>query len=80
MHFLRYIGIHYSGAEVPNSSLRGLRVYMADRTAQPFEVEPPATPRKYWTRAAIAAWLSEHRGATHRLAEVKGVTLAHVSG
>jgi EAL domain-containing protein (putative c-di-GMP-specific phosphodiesterase class I) len=31
-------------------------------------------------KPAIAAWLSEHRGATHRLAEVKGVTLAHVSG
>jgi hypothetical protein len=59
MRFLRYIGIHYSGAEVPLSSLTGLRVYMADRTAQPFEVEPPVTPRKYWTRAAIAAWLSE---------------------
>jgi len=29
--FDRYIGIDYSGAETPISSLKGLRVYMADR-------------------------------------------------
>jgi hypothetical protein len=28
--FARYIGIDYSGAETPNSSLKGLRVYLAD--------------------------------------------------
>jgi hypothetical protein len=29
--FERYIGIDYSGAETPESSLKGLRVYAADR-------------------------------------------------
>ncbi len=29
--FARYIGIDYPGAETPSASLKGLRVYMADR-------------------------------------------------
>ncbi len=29
--FDRYIGIDYSGAKTPTSSLKGLRIYMADR-------------------------------------------------
>ena len=29
--FQRYVGIDYSGAETPASSLKGLRVYEADR-------------------------------------------------
>jgi hypothetical protein len=29
-HFNRYIGIDYSGAETPDSSCRGLRVYVAE--------------------------------------------------
>ena len=46
----RYIGIDYSGAQTPTSGLKGLRVYAADRLAISQEVEPPASPRKYWTR------------------------------
>jgi hypothetical protein len=57
--FERYIGIDYSGAETPTSSLKGLRIYMADRTNQPIEVQPPPSPRKYWTRRGIAGWLVE---------------------
>lgn len=57
--FTRYIGIDYSGAETPTSSLKGLRVYLADRTAPPEEVFPPPSPRKYWTRRGIAEWLAE---------------------
>jgi len=57
--FERYIGIDYSGAETPTSSLKGLRVYMADRASQPIEVQPPPSPRKYWTRQGIAKWLVE---------------------
>lgn len=57
--FDRYIGIDYSGAATPTSSLRGLRVYMADRKTVPVEVEPPPSPRKYWTRRGIAEWLAE---------------------
>jgi hypothetical protein len=57
MAFDRYVGIDYSGAETPSSSLRGLRVYTADRILPPSEVPPPAGPKKYWTRQGIAEWL-----------------------
>jgi hypothetical protein len=55
--FERYIGIDYSGAQTPDSSLKGLRVFMADAVAHPLEVPPPPSPRKYWTRRGIAEWL-----------------------
>ena len=55
--FDRYIGIDYSGAETPNASLKGLRVYKADQGALPIEVQPPPSPRKYWTRKGLAEWL-----------------------
>lgn len=57
--YSRYIGIDYSGAETPTSSLKGLRVYEADRESMPVEVEPPPSPRKYWTRRGLAEWLAE---------------------
>ncbi len=57
--FNRYIGIDYSGAKTPTSSLKGLRVYMADRSSPPVEVQPPPSPRRYWTRRGIAEWLVE---------------------
>ncbi len=57
--FSRYIGIDYSGAETPESSLKGLRVYMASRESMPTEVGPPPSPRKYWTRRGLAEWLVE---------------------
>jgi len=57
--FKRYIGIDYSGAETPTSSLFGLRVYEADYEREPIEVAPPPSPRKYWTRRGIAEWLRE---------------------
>jgi hypothetical protein len=57
--FNRYIGIDYSGAETPDSSLKGLRIYQADGTATPSEVPPPPSPRKYWTRRGIAEWLTD---------------------
>jgi hypothetical protein len=57
--FSRYIGIDYSGAETPDSSLKGLRVYEASREFMPVEVEPPPSPRKYWTRRGLAEWLVE---------------------
>lgn len=55
--FDRYIGIDYSGAEVPTASLKGLRVFVADRQNTPTEVQPPPSPRKYWTRRGVAEWL-----------------------
>jgi diadenosine tetraphosphate (Ap4A) HIT family hydrolase len=55
--FKRYIGIDYSGAETPTASLKGLRVYVADRDKVAREVPPPPSPRRYWTRQGIAEWL-----------------------
>lgn len=57
--FQRYIGIDYSGAETPEASLKGLRVYMASHGNPPWEVLPPPSPRKYWTRHGLAQWLAE---------------------
>ena len=57
--FSRYIGIDYSGAETPESSLKGLRVYCAVGESEAKEVAPPPSPRKYWTRRGIAHWLAE---------------------
>jgi hypothetical protein len=57
--FERYIGIDYSGAETCESSLKGLRVYMAERGNEPYEIPPPPSPRRYWTRKATARWLVE---------------------
>ena len=57
--FDRYIGIDYSGAETPISSLKGLRIYTADCNGPPTEVPPPPSPRRYWTRREIAEWLVE---------------------
>lgn len=37
----QYIGIDYSGVQTPTSSLKGLRVFMADRENLPEEVQPP---------------------------------------
>ncbi|WPZ26326.1 hypothetical protein UM399_04835 [Sulfitobacter pontiacus] len=57
--FSRTIGIDYSGAETANSSLKGLRVYIAIGNEAPAEVLPPPSPKKYWTRRGIAEWLVE---------------------
>lgn len=56
--FTRYVGIDYSGAETPNASLKGLRVYLATGDVPANEVLPPPSPRKYWTRRGIAEWLA----------------------
>jgi len=56
--FRRYIGIDYSGAQTPEASLAGLRVYRVDGDEPAKEVPPPASPRRYWTRRGIAEWLA----------------------
>jgi hypothetical protein len=56
--FHRYIGIDYSGAATPTSSLNNLRVFMAAPGEPAREEPPPPSPRKYWTRWAIAEWLA----------------------
>jgi hypothetical protein len=55
--FKRYMGIDYSGAETAESSLKGLRVYMADNSNSPIEEPPPKGRFKYWTRRGLAEWL-----------------------
>lgn len=55
--FARFIGIDYSGAKTPTASLKGLRVYVAEKGGQPAEALPPPSQRKYWTRKSIAEWL-----------------------
>lgn len=56
---VRYIGIDYSGAETPTSSLKGLRFYEGTSAVKPHEVQPPSSPRKYWTRQEIAELIVE---------------------
>ena len=56
--FDRYIGIDYSGAKTPEASLPGLRMYLASSDNMPYEVSPPPSPRKYWTRRGLAQWLA----------------------
>jgi hypothetical protein len=57
--FHTYIGIDYSGAETPTSSLKGLRVFKAQEDNEPQEVEPPTSPKRYWTRRAVAQYLAQ---------------------
>ena len=64
MRFDHYVGIDYSGAETPTSSLKGLRVYVAERESPPEEVPPPPSRKKYWTRRGIAEWLVTRLGDT----------------
>ena len=55
--FSRYLGVDYSGARTPTCSLPGLRVYSATPADGPVEVQPPPSPRKYFTRRGLAEWL-----------------------
>lgn len=57
--FHRYVGIDYSGAKTPTASVKGLRIYLADRHHKPKEVLPPPSQRTYWTRKGAAQWLLE---------------------
>ena len=54
--FQRYIGIDCSGTGTAESSLKGLRVDQATPGAPAVEIQPPPSPRKYWTRRGIAHW------------------------
>ena len=60
--FVRYIGIDYSGAEVPLSPLKGLRAYIADGDDPPREATTTEPGRKYWCRQALTDWLIERLG------------------
>ena len=56
--FRCYLGIHYAGAETPDSGLKNLRVYSATPETPPQEVLPPPGPRRYWCRRDLAHWLA----------------------
>jgi hypothetical protein len=60
--FQRTIGIDYSGAQTPETSLPGLRCYLCSGAEDPGEVPPPPGPRKYWTRRGLATWLAQRLG------------------
>jgi hypothetical protein len=61
-HFNRYIGIDYSGAETADSSCKGLRVYVAEGSGEPRQIQPSPSPRRYWTRRGLAQWLCNDLG------------------
>jgi len=58
--FGRYVGVDYSGAQTAESSLRGLRVYLARAESTPVEVAPPPSPRRYWTRRDRLARMTQY--------------------
>lgn len=60
--FARYIGIDYSGAKCADSSLKGLRVYEADREQAPREMLPRSGRTKYWNRRSLSEWLIKRLG------------------
>ena len=60
--FERYIGIDYSGAQTPLSSLPGLRVYVATPEQSPCEIKVHesgivSSTKKHWSRRGIAEFL-----------------------
>lgn len=61
-HFTRYIGIDYSGAKTADDSCNGIRTFMAKGSEEPTHVQPPPSPRRYWTRRGLAEWLCNKLG------------------
>ncbi len=55
--FERYIGIDYSGAETPTSSLRGLRVYMADQDGKLAQFFSPDLTLAERALAQVEGWI-----------------------
>jgi hypothetical protein len=55
--FSRYIGIDYSGAKTADDSYSGIRVFIAEGSDEPTQIQPPPSPRRYWTRRGLAEWL-----------------------
>lgn len=65
--FDRFVGIDYSGAEVPTQGLTGLQVYEACPGEEPHKVTNPAGTGRRWTRRHIAHWLAEEVAGRARL-------------
>jgi hypothetical protein len=41
----------------------GIRVYLAEASGTPEQIQPPSSPRRYWTRRGLAECLCEELGA-----------------
>ncbi len=54
MRFTRHIGIDYSGAQTPESRLKGLQIYECRGGATPERIGPPTEGAKNWTRIEVA--------------------------
>lgn len=70
MQFHRYIGIDYSGAQTPESRLRTLQVYAAERSGEPCKVDAP-TAGRHWTRREIAGYC--HQALSSEQAVIIGI-------
>lgn len=57
--FERFIGIDYSGAQTPETRLKGLQVFvaLAASSAEPQRIGPPSRARANWTRRELYTWL-----------------------
>lgn len=70
MDFDLYIGIDYSGAETPDSLLRGLQVFAAAAGQEPQAIRNPADAQAHrgiWSRRAVAQWLLAQVASGQRL-------------
>ncbi len=56
MKFNRFIGIDYSGAETPESRIKGLQICVAVQNGEPGLIRP-VLPFKNWSRREVAHWL-----------------------
>ena len=54
MRFTLHIGIDYSGAQTPESRLKGLQVYEAKAGHPPRKISTPTEGAKNWTRLEVA--------------------------
>jgi hypothetical protein len=59
--FERFIGIDYSGAQTPETRLKGLQVFVAHAAshAEPERVGPPSRPLGHWSRRELYEWLRD---------------------
>lgn len=80
--FNRYIGIDYSGAETADSSCKGIRVYVGEESGEPIQIQPPPSPRRYWTRRGLAVWLREEldRGISNPCLTAEELGIAKIEG
>ena len=59
MRFKRFIGVDYSGAQSPESRLKGLQVYQADGDSAPQRVFPPVKGVRNWSRREVTQYCQE---------------------